>query len=138
MSRPTLDAVLMQIAYAWATRGTCARRKVGAVLADSRGVVVSHGYNGALSGMPHHTDARVDEPCDRCEHAERNALYHAARRGVSTLGTIAYLTDAPCLACARGLVQAGVARVIYDRPYRITDGLDLLTDVGIFVERWAN
>ena len=138
VTRPSIDAVLIRTAHEWAARGTCARLQVGAVLATDTGHIVTHGYNGALSGMPHHTDAQRDTPCDQCEHAERNALYFAARRGVSTLGTTAYLTHSPCLACARGLVQAGVSKVLYATAYRSPDGLDLLMRAGVPAKRWDN
>lgn len=135
--RPTITDVLMRTAFVIAERGTCSRRKVGVVLADRNGTMRSWAYNGALSGMPHcepHTDF---QPCGVSEHAERNAIYFCARRGVATDGLYAYSTDAPCHACARALIQAGVIRLTYARDYRLNDGLTLLARAGVALMAWG-
>lgn len=126
----------MSVAYTMAARGTCSRRQVGAVIATDRGVILSTGYNGALSGMPHCAPHDDYEPCTTSEHAERNAIYWAARRGVPLEGTLLYSTDAPCVGCARAVVQSGIVRVVYDRPYREDQGLVLLLAAGVEVEKY--
>jgi len=133
--RPSIDETLMAEAWLWSRRGTCSRRRVGAVVATSQGVTISHGYNGALSGMPHCAPHDDHQPCDISEHAERNAFYFAARRGVSVEGCTLYSTDSPCVACARAAVQTGIVRVVYDRPYRDDQGLVLLLAAGLKVDR---
>src|SRR5687768_15409764 len=116
----------MTNAYTWSRRGTCSRRQVGAIISDPRGVTLSTGYNGALSGFAHCGPHEDYSPCDVSEHAERNAIYWAGRRGVALEGSQIHTTDAPCPACARGIVQAGITRVVYDRPYRENQGLLVL------------
>lgn len=137
MSRPSLDDVLMQEAWLWSKRGTCSRRNVGAVIATVNGVTVSTGYNGALAGMPHCAPHGDYQPCETSEHAERNAIYFAARRGVSIEGCILYTTDSPCVACARAVIQSGIVKLMYDRAYREDQGLVLLLAAGVMVERWT-
>ncbi len=125
----------MEEAWLWSLRGTCSRRQVGAVIATPRGVTVSHGYNGALSGMPHCQPHEDYQPCDVSEHAERNAIYFAARKGVSVEGCWIFSTDSPCFGCARGIVQSGITRLIYSRNYREDQGILLLQAAGVGVER---
>lgn len=71
------------------------------------------------------------EGCGVAEHAERNAVAFAARHGIPLGGSDLYCTHAPCLACARTLVSVGIGRLYYRIPYRLTDGLRLLSSVGI-------
>lgn len=132
-TRPDFDQQLLGVADLIATRSTCSRLHVGAVLArDTR--VISSGYNGAPAGQPHceHVD---DTPCRTAVHAEANAIQFARARGVSTVGTTLYVTHAPCLDCALWVVQAGVGRVVYADTYRSTSGLNLLAARRIPITR---
>jgi dCMP deaminase len=131
--RPTRDQMLMDMAVVVASRGTCSRARVGAILArDARSF--SMGYNGAPSGMPHcnHT---LDEPsgngCPTSVHAEANAIVWAAREGVATDGSEMYTTHMPCLICARLIINAGIIRVVWSVDYRDHAGHDLLMTAGI-------
>lgn len=133
--RPTINEVLMLQAWSWSFRGTCSRRRVGVVIADERGYIRTNGYNGSLSGMPHCEPHSDHQPCDVSEHAERNAIYRAARKGISIEGCNVYSTDSPCVGCARGIVQSGITKVFYARPYREDRGLILLMAAGVEVER---
>lgn len=130
--RPSVESVLMQTAHAFSSRSTCSRLHVGAVLArDSR--VIATGYNGAPAGMPHCRHQTAGEPCTTAVHAEANAVAFAARYGIATDGATLYVTDSPCLECAKLLVNAGVVRVVYAEQYRSTAGLELLTECGVDV-----
>src|SRR5690606_36167447 len=87
--------------------------------------VICIGYNGAPSGMvPCHHE--VDTPCEISEHAESNVLFFAAKHGIRTDGTTLYVTTAPCYRCSRGIVNAGISRVVYSDGYRDNRGLLLL------------
>jgi len=94
------------------------KRKVGSVIVDDDHMVISMGYNG----IPRNCDNEVPERNERptkylyYEHAERNALYHAARHGVTVKGCNMYVTDFPCADCARGIIQAGIKRLIAPQP----------------------
>ena len=66
-------------------------------------------------------------------HAEANAITKLARSTQSSDGATIYCTDMPCIECSKLIIQAGVRRVVYERPYRITDGVELLERAGIEV-----
>lgn len=123
----------MKIAEITAERSTCSRLKVGAVLAhDSR--VISTGYNGPPSGMPHcQHDLESGEPCHDAVHAETNALIFAGRYGVPTVGTSLYVTHMPCISCSQLIITAGVKKVYYRNSYRLVDGVELLFRGGVSV-----
>jgi|SRR5215471_19154181 len=130
--------MFLKIAYRFARRSTCPRKAVGAVIVrDNR--IIAHGYNGAPPGMPHCTEVGCDiSPvtggCQRALHAELNAITYASRKGVSTEGAIAYLTLSPCLYCAKFMVTAGIAEVLFHERYRNEDGLDFLREAGVKVK----
>ena len=96
--------------------------KVGCVIVGPDQEVRALGYNGFPRGIMDHIEARHARPAKYqwTEHAERNAIYNAARVGVSLKGCTAYLQWFPCVDCARGLIQSGVTRVVH-KPYDIGD-----------------
>lgn len=118
--------MLLNIARVTATRSTCSRLSVGAVIAYD-GRVLSTGYNGAPSGLTHCThDPGDDTPCTYSVHAEANAIVQAARHGVRTSGSSLYLTHAPCLACSGLILNAGIRSVWYEAVYRSDAGISRL------------
>ena len=100
-------------------------------------MIVSVGYNGAPSGFPNvcEGDDGLTLPC--VLDAEANAITKIARSGNNSDGATLYVTDAPCIECAKLIIQAGIVRVVYARSYRLTDGIDLLRQAGIEVEQVA-
>ena len=136
--RISRDEMLMRMAVVVSNRGTCTRAYVGAVIARE-GRVISTGYVGAPSGLPHCLDVGdeigPDGGCARTVHAEANAIAFAARSGTSTEGAELYCTHEPCLKCAQLIINSGITRVVYENPYRIHDGLALLESAGIDVEQ---
>lgn len=74
-----------------------------------------------------------EKGCEVAVHAEQNAIAFAARHGLALEGSDLYCTDAPCAACARSIINAGVKTVYYERPYRITTGVELLEAAGLEV-----
>jgi dCMP deaminase len=160
MTRRSREAVLMDTAHVFASRSTCSRAQVGAVIARDGRIIVT-GYNGAPSGLPHcdHTctcpkESPVYEvpwvqrpeggfhrpegcpevdPCITATHAEANAVAFAARHGVATEEAELFVTMAPCIACARIVVNAGLSTVYYDTPYRDMSGAELLLKAGLRV-----
>lgn len=138
MGRPSRDEVCLQIASVVASRGTCSRAQVGAVIARDGRVLVT-GYNGPPANLPHCDDPdgcslldRVAENgCARSVHAEANAIAYAARHGIATEGADLYSTHLPCLKCAELIVNAGIRRVLYYTDYRVKDGAALLQRAGI-------
>lgn len=133
MNRISEHRILMETACLWSKRGTCSRLRVGAVLSRN-GRIIATGYNGNVSGADH-CEHTTNDPCETAVHAEENVLYFAARHGTKTEGSDLYVTHNPCYRCARGLVNAGIARVVYLNEYRDTSGVQLLVDSGIRVFR---
>lgn len=132
--RPSELEILKRIALNISLRSTCSRARVGAVIHDQRGVIVSTGRNGAPSRMKHcdHPIGAADEGgCETAIHAELNAIVWAARRGVPAEGLHLVSTLAPCAPCARAIVQAGITQVVYISEYRTTAGLDVLAEAGV-------
>jgi dCMP deaminase len=137
-SRISRQDAFMEIAEVYAKRSTCNRLHVGAVIGRD-GRVISAGYAGAPSGLPHcHPDTcNVNEPCTRTVHAEAGAISYAARAGISTEGASLYCTHCPCLECAKLIINSGIKDVVYKTPYRKTEGLELLRSAGIAVSQWT-
>src|SRR6478736_4893511 len=135
MSRYTRDQALVMAAEIAAVRGTCSRAQVGVVFARN-GRVVMTGYNGAPAGVKHciHLPGD-DQPCEIAVHAEANAIATAARYGVALDNSTVYVTMQPCLKCAQLLINAGIYGLVFTRPYRVTDGVDLLVRQGIEVRQ---
>jgi dCMP deaminase len=103
-----------------AMRSTCTRLAVGCVIVRDKRIIAS-GYNGSIVGDVHCTDVGCkmrDGHCVRAIHAEQNALLQCARFGISTEGADLYVTHLPCLQCTKSIIQAGIARVYYEKPYR--------------------
>ena len=116
-----------------ATRSTCSRLQVGAVA--FRGAhPCAVGYNGDAAGEPH-CGHLVDEPCTVSVLGEGNVLIVAARRGVALEGAELVVTHAPCLACARLIINAGVGQVSFIHPYRSLAGALLLQRRGLLSEQ---
>jgi dCMP deaminase len=144
--RPTIIQTLAVVARAWGGRSTCSRRQVGAVIADHKGVIISSGYNGAPAGMDHcdhscdcqggnfqghYSECNSFRSCTLAIHAEENAILFAARRGISTYGSMIVTTYGPCYRCARMIVQAGIDMVVYLERNPDPQALDLFNRTGM-------
>lgn len=121
--RPDWDMYFMRMALVVSSRATCDRKHVGCVITrDNR--IVSTGYNGSMSGIEHCDEIghdMEDTHCQRTIHAEANAIAEAAKRGVATNRSTAYVTAMPCWLCFKLLVQSGIRRIVYLEQYRIED-----------------
>lgn len=137
VGRPTWDEYFMTLAAAVATRSTCGRRAVGAVLVRDRRILAT-GYNGSPPGFPHCIEVdclMVDGHCVRTTHAEVNVIIQAALHGVSTKGAALYCTSAPCLACTKILIGSGIVRIVYRDEYHDALAEKFLVAAGIPLER---
>ncbi len=124
--RPDWDEYFMNIAATVATRSTCDRAAVGAVIVRDKRILTT-GFNGSPAGLPHCDDVghlMVDGHCVRTTHAEANAIIQAALHGISTKGAICYVTHFPCLGCTKMLINAGLTAIIYANNYRIDPNAD--------------
>lgn len=136
MTRPAFEEIYLNLAADLARRSSCTRLQVGAVITSwDFTEVFSVGYNGNAAKLPNGCDSPTPGACG-CLHAEDNAaLKCAAPRSESK---VVFVTDLPCVMCAKRLINlGGVARVLYEREYRITTGIDTLVSAGIRVERWG-
>lgn len=127
------DDYFMNIARVVATRGTCDRKHVGAVIVRDR-VILSTGYNGSIRGLPHCDEVghdMVDGHCVRTIHAETNALVQAARNGVAVDGAEIYVTASPCWECFKLLANAGIKKIVYGEFYREPKIHDVSLKLGI-------
>ncbi len=110
----------MNIAKQVATRSTCDRKHVGAVIVRDK-TILSTGYNGSLKGALHCEEAGHDMEgghCIRTVHAESNAVAQAAKNGVAIDNSEIYVTASPCLTCFKLIANCGVKRVYYKEFYR--------------------
>ena len=127
-----LDRRYLRMALIWSENSYCQRRQVGALIVKDK-MIISDGYNGTPSGFPNVCEENnVTYPY--VLHAEANAITKIARSGNNSDGATLYVTDSPCIECAKLIIQAGIKRVVYSREYRLTDGADLLRRAGIQVE----
>lgn len=137
--RPGWDEYFMQIARTVATRATCPRLAVGAVLVREHRILTT-GYNGAPRGVSHCTEAGcmlVNEHCMRATHAEANAIVQGALHGVGLGGATAYCTHQPCVNCSKLLISAGVVKIVFDAPYPDPIASELLAEAGVAVVQYA-
>lgn len=121
-----------------ANRSKAVRLKVGAVLVEEGGGVMSFGYNGTPKGESNVCEYEVDgELVTKPDviHAEMNALYKFLDAGLSARGATMYLTHSPCLECSKGMFLAHVKRVVYLEDYRSDAGVDFLRGRGIEVTK---
>ena len=127
-----LDKRYLRMAKIWSENSYCQRRQVGALIVKDN-MIISDGYNGTPVGFENicEDDNGVTHPY--VLHAEANAITKIARSGNNSNGATLYVTDSPCIECAKLIIQAGIKRVIYGRAYRLTDGIDLLRRANIEV-----
>jgi dCMP deaminase len=119
-NRPSWDAYLMAIAHAVATRATCDRKHVGALLVRDHRIFAT-GYNGSIPGAPHCDDVghmMEDGHCVRTVHAEHNAIAQATIHGVSTRESDLYVTASPCWPCFKLIASVGIQRIVFAEFYR--------------------
>jgi dCMP deaminase len=144
--RPSWNQYFSSIARMVATRSTCLRRHVGAVLVKEKRIL-STGYNGAPAGLRHCIEVGClreaasipsgtrHELC-RALHAEQNAIVQAAYHGISIAGSTLYCTNKPCVICSKMLINAGIKRIFYDEGYDDDLADDILDEAGIEIMRF--
>ena len=127
------DEYFMSIAAQVATRSTCDRKHVGAVIVRDK-MILATGYNGSLRGIEHCDDVghlMQDGHCVRTVHAEANAIVQAARNGMRTEGASIYVTASPCFSCFKLIANASIERIVFGEFYRDERIFDVARRVGI-------
>ena len=127
-----LDHRYIKMAHIWSENSYCTRRQVGALIVKDK-MIISDGYNGTPTGFPNVCEDDNNVSLPYVLHAEANAITKIARSGNNSDGATIYVTDSPCIECAKLIIQSGIRRVVYDREYRLTDGVNLLRQAGIEV-----
>ena len=118
--RPSWDSYFAELAKTVATRSTCNRKHVGAVIVRDRNIL-STGYNGSIRGQPHCTEVGClieNGHCVRTVHAEVNAVLQAAKHGINIDKSTIYTTASPCWYCFKMLANAGIVRICFSEMYR--------------------
>lgn len=148
--RPSWDEYFMKITLDVATRSTCVRRSVGAILVRDNRIIAS-GYNGAPNKLKHCLDlgclrnqmnieSGTNLEICRGLHAEQNALVQAARFGTSTDGSTCYVTHHPCIICAKLLINAGIERIVFAEGYPDKHGLSstFLKEAAVEIAKYSD
>ncbi|MEA1968886.1 MAG: cytidine/deoxycytidylate deaminase family protein [Thermodesulfobacteriota bacterium] len=143
--RPSWHEYFMGISELVATRSTCLRRKVGAVLVKDKRILCS-GYNGAPSGLPHCDETgclreKLNVPSGekhelcRGVHAEQNAIIQAARHGISVRDSVLYCTNQPCSICAKMIINAGIRKVYFRDGYNDPMAEKMFDQAGLICKK---
>ena len=144
--RPGWDQYFMDIAKVVASRSNCMKRKVAAVIVrDKR--IISTGYNGTPrgtrncneGGCPRCNNMAVSgtglDEC-LCSHGEENAIVQASYHGASLKDATIYSTFAPCLMCAKMILNSGIKEVVYNLEYPLNDSaFRLFNEAGVTIRR---
>jgi len=145
--RPSWDEYFLEVAHLVSKRSTCLRRRVGAVLVKDKKILAT-GYNGAPSGIKHCIDigcfreklkipsGQRHELC-RGLHAEQNVLLQAALHGISTKQSVLYITNQPCMICAKMLINAGVNEIVVACDYPDKMAMGFLKEAKIKVRKFG-
>lgn len=144
--RPSWDEYFIRITELVATRSTCLRRSVGAVIVKNKHILAT-GYNGAPSKVSHCSETgclreKLNVPSGerhelcRGTHAEQNAIIQAAKHGISIDGADLYTNTKPCSICSKMIINAGIKRVCFLGDY--SDGMseEMMKEAGIELVRF--
>ena len=125
------------MATVWAKNSYCVRRQVGAILVKDK-MIISDGFNGTPAGFENQCEDENDVTKPYVLHAEANAITKVAKSGNSSEGATLYITTAPCIECAKLIIQSGIERVVYSEEYRKSEGIELLKRANIKVENFKD
>ena len=143
MQRPSWDQYFMDITRLVATRSSCLRRQVGALLVKDRNILAT-GYNGVPTGISHceatgclreRLKVPSGERHELCRglHAEQNAIIQAAKHGTNIDGATLYCTTMPCIICTKMIINAGITKVIYGEGYADELAREMIAEAAIEV-----
>lgn len=144
--RPGWDEYFIDIVELVKTRSTCLRRQVGALIVKDKRIL-STGYNGAPTGCRHCTEigclreklkipsGERHELC-RAIHAEQNAIVQAAYSGTSIKGATLYVTNQPCVLCAKMIINAGIKKIVFRGEYPDELAMKMLEESGVRIVKF--
>jgi dCMP deaminase len=140
--RKSWDEYFLLITRQVAERSTCTRAKVGAVIVRDKNILAT-GYNGSPAGLPHCIDVGcliyesrtpsgdLEVNCFRTIHAEINAIAQAAKNGASIRDAAIYITHTPCIHCFKVLINTGICRIVYEKPYKLETLVELRSHADV-------
>jgi len=126
MGRPNWDEFFFELAFVYASRGTCDRLRTACVLVNKNNALIGTGYNGSVPKTEHCDDVghlMVDNHCVRTLHGEENAILHCAE---DLQGATAYILGTPCIDCLKKLLAKGVKTIKYAGEYPNSKGSDII------------
>ena len=132
--RTKYDKAYLRIASEWSKLSYCQRKQVGAIIVRDR-MIISDGYNGTPSGFENCCEDEEGLTKWYVLHAEANAISKVARSTQSCENATLYITLSPCRECSKLIHQSGIKRVVYQKGYRDTSGIDFLEKAGIEIEQ---
>ncbi len=146
VERPSWEEYFMEIAQLVASRSTCLRRQVGAVIVKDKNVLAT-GYNGTPKGISHCDSVGClreklgvpsGERHELCRglHAEQNAIIQAAKHGINIADGTLYCTNAPCVICAKMLINAGLKKIVYLEGYPDKLAMELLNESAMQINQY--
>lgn len=143
-TRINKQAWLFTLVEAVAMRSTCIRRQIGAIIVRNN-QILSTGYNGAPSQVEDcltlgcnrlHCESGTHHELCRAVHAEQNAIIQAAKYGTSIDGAILYSNTAPCIICAKMIINSGIKEVVYFSNYANEDGINMLKEGKVICTKY--
>lgn len=144
-NRPSWDEYFLNLAHVVKDRSNCLRMAVGVVIVKDKHIIAT-GYNGTPAGIKNCIDGGCERCLQRdknilkenerkdlciCVHSEQNALLQSAYHGVPTKGATLYSTVAPCLQCAKAIINAGISKIVFAQDQQDKSGKKLLTSAGL-------
>ena len=130
------DKIMLRTAYDIAAKSPANRLKVGAVIRSIYRRVVASGYNHPCKSKGDKCEDENNVTYPYVIHAEQEAICSAESKGYTIKGATMYVTAAPCVACANLIIASGINRVVYSDDYRDMQGVDLLRENGVKVEKF--
>ena len=124
------DKAYLKMALEWGELSYCKRRKVGALIVKDN-MIISDGYNGTPTGFENICEDDEGYTKWYVLHAEANAIAKVSSSTQSTKGATLYITLSPCRECSKLIFQSGIKRVVYNKKYKDTSGLEFLEKAGV-------
>ena len=124
------DKAYLKMALEWGELSYCKRRKVGALIVKDN-MIISDGYNGTPTGFENICEDDEGYTKWYVLHAEANAIAKVSSSTQSTKGAPLYITLSPCKECSKLIFQSGIKRVVYNKKYKDTSGLEFLEKAGV-------
>lgn len=124
------DKAYLKMALEWGELSYCKRRKVGALIVKDK-MIISDGYNGTPTGFENVCEDDEGYTKWYVLHAEANAIAKVSSSTQSTNGATLYITLSPCRECSKLIFQSGIKRVVYNKKYKDTSGLEFLEKAGV-------